>query len=444
MLLRGRRQAPSPNVVRAAVFLAAFAIYLASPVLQITDSRYTLLTSEAILLHHSVDLASFNVPEPAAEHPDAGVPGNRARTYQLRRVKAGIVTYFPHGSAILSVPFVAVMNLFGLSAVAPDGTYSLVGAMRMQKLMAAMVTAALAGVLFDAAALMLPLGWAIVAAFGAAFGTQLWSTASRGMWSHTWAAFLAGCVVYELVSAQVRGRDPRPVLTSSLLCWAYFARPTASVPIVCVAAYIALFHRKALPRFVATGLVWLGALVAYSRAVFGTALPPYFRASRLAYGTILVGLHGNLISPSRGVLITVPILAWVFFIIARYWNTIPARRLCVLALAIVGLHALAVSSHPEWWGGRSYGARFFTDAVPWFFLLAILGIRAMLDAAPSRGRVPTLAAGAILLVLSVAINARGALSYATLEWVDRRPTSVPTAAFEWNDPQFLAGMFGIR
>ena len=52
-----------------------------------------------------------------------------------------------------------------------------------------------------------------------------------------------------------------------------------------------------------------------------------------------------------------------------------------------------------------------------------------------------LTVGAVLLVLSVAINARGALSWDTALWnpfpvnVDQRPERL----WDWSEPQFLAG-----
>jgi len=68
------------------------------------------------------------------------------------------------------------------------------------------------------------------------------------------------------------------------------------------------------------------------------------------------------------------------------------------------------------WGG-CYGARYSTGLAPWFTLLAVIGVRALLDHGGSwpnhRG---TMIAGGALLALSIFINARGAVSYETSLW----------------------------
>jgi hypothetical protein len=108
----------------------------------------------------------------------------------------------------------------------------------------------------------------------------------------------------------------------------------------------------------------------------------------------------------------------------------------------------AVFAWENWWGGHSYGPRLLTELVPWLALLGILGVAAMLAAAEPpagrglrRRRSVELAVGAALLVLSVAIHARGALSWDTVLWnyypvdVDRRPARL----WDWSEPQMLAG-----
>ena len=108
------------------------------------------------------------------------------------------------------------------------------------------------------------------------------------------------------------------------------------------------------------------------------------------------------------------------------------------------LHVIA--GFDPWWGGHSYGARYTTGLVPWFVLLAVLGLKAMLDWETRRGASVTtrrralLACGALLLGLSVFINARGAMAHATWRWnvlpanVDEHPERI----WDWRDPQFLA------
>jgi hypothetical protein len=80
-------------------------------------------------------------------------------------------------------------------------------------------------------------------------------------------------------------------------------------------------------------------------------------------------------------------------------------------------------------------------------LLAILGVRAMRDSsglrASRRGRRTELTVGAVLLILSVAIHARGAWSWDTVLW-NYFPVDVDRAQarlWDWRQPQWLAGVF---
>jgi hypothetical protein len=95
------------------------------------------------------------------------------------------------------------------------------------------------------------------------------------------------------------------------MAWLYFVRPTFCIPIVGISAYLLFYHRRSLGAYIVTGCVWLAAFVAYSRYYFGVNLPNYYRADRLTFDSFWEALAGNLISPSRGLFIYVPVLVFV-------------------------------------------------------------------------------------------------------------------------------------
>ncbi len=66
-------------------------------------------------------------------------------------------------------------------------------------MIAALLMASLVIIFFRTALLLLDWRWSAAIAIGAGFGTQMWSTASRGMWSHTWEMTLSGLVIYLLL-----------------------------------------------------------------------------------------------------------------------------------------------------------------------------------------------------------------------------------------------------
>jgi hypothetical protein len=428
------------------IFAATLSVFLFSRIHQVADSHYSMLLSQSLVSRGRFALDAYALPrhEPVWH----GYYFKNGPIYQLEVAGGRLYYHLPPGSSVLSAPFVAAFNLVGVSAASEDGSYDPRGEVIIEAGLAALLMAALAAIFFYTARLVLPLGWSAAAALGAAFGTQVYSTASRALWSDTWGILLLGVVVLLLLRNEVKGRGLSPVLLASLLAWTYFVRPTFSVHITMVSVYVFISHRRTFLPYALTGLAWLALFVCYSWLHFGRPLPSYYSASRLEFGSFWEALAGNLVSPARGLLVYVPILLYVAFLLVRYRATLSHRRLVWLAASITAGHLLAISSFNHWWGGHSFGPRFSTGLVPWLVLLGVLGVRAMLDwkerraAAPRAGWRAQLACGAALLVASMFINTRGATSHATWLW-NMRPAEIdqhPERLWDWTQPQFLAGM----
>src|SRR5947209_3943830 len=109
-----------PDLVTGLViFIIACSIFLASHLRQIADSKYSLLVSESLLHHGSFALDGYVFPGLNTERQAAQGFGG---IYQLELREGHIYYYFPPGSSILSIPYVAVWNALGVSAVNADGT----------------------------------------------------------------------------------------------------------------------------------------------------------------------------------------------------------------------------------------------------------------------------------------------------------------------------------
>lgn len=414
------------------VFALTLTIFLFSRVHQVTDSAYSMMLTQSLIDHRSFTLDHYKTPA----------------VYQLEIVNGHTYYLFPPGTPVLSIPFVWVLNRFGISAVNADGTYNPRGEMMIEAGLAALLMATLASIFFFTAQLVLPASCSAVIAFGGALGTQVYSTASRALWSDTWGIFLLGIVIMLLLAHETGKRAVNPILLATLLSWAYFVRPTFAVPIAAISVYMFLVNRRLFLQFAVTGAVWLACFVVYSNFQFGAPLPSYYRANRLVFNFFGTALAGNLISPARGLLVYVPVLFFIGYLLVRYRKFLSHTRLIWLSLPIIVLHLLAVSGFPHWWGGHSFGPRFTTGLVPWFVLLAILGVEAMLKwrAEASRSKNSwawkvQLACGGMLLLLSVIINTLGATSHATWLW-NSRPKGVdehPERLWDWRQPQFLAG-----
>jgi hypothetical protein len=229
-----------------------------------------------------------------------------------------------------------------------------------------------------------------------------------------------------------------------LLAWGYFVRPTSNLPIVAITLYVAVRHRSRLYLYLATGAFWLLTFAIYSWHLFGTLFPNYYLARRLSFNIPFEALAGHLFSPSRGLVIYVPVLLFVIWILFRYRRRLQHRSLLWLAGFVVLSHLIIISGFDHWWGGFCYGSRLTASLVPWFVLLSIIGIKGMLARSDleNRGKYFERGAGFLLLALSIFINARGALARETWKWniypenVDNRPSRL----WDWHDPQLLAGL----
>lgn len=445
--LRSARRLSPTIQVGALIFVFTLSIFLFSRIHQVTDSQYSMLVSQSLIEHGSFQLDHYALPryEPVWH----GYYYKNGPIYQLEITRGHIYYHLPPGSSILSTPFVAVLKIFGVSAAFPDGTYDPQGEARIESGLAALLMATLAVIFFFTARLILPLWWSVTVALGGALGTQVYSTASRALWSETWGILLLGIVVYLLLRHGIGKREFNPIVLATLLSWMYFVRATFSVHIFFITVYLLIFHRRLFLRYAITGAAWLAGFVLYSWLNFGQLLPNYYRASRLQFDVFWEALAGNLFSPSRGVLVYVPVLFFVAFMLVRYRLYLFHRRLLWLSLAIIAGHLVIVSSFNHWWGGHSFGPRFMTGVVPWFVLLGTFGIEAMLKWREERGATASrakwhsqLACGALLLVLSAFINTRGATSHATWLW-NVRPLGIdehPERLWDWSQPQFLAGI----
>jgi hypothetical protein len=413
------------------LFLLVVLVYYKSPVHYMEDSAYSLLMDEAILHHGTPNMISYQVPR------GTGPGFVNGYSWNIALVKGRLVYAFPWGMPILTLPAVAVANALGYT-IAPEHAYSVIREMRMQAVLSSLLSALIVCLVYDAAASLLPAGWSLVIALSVAFGTQMWSSVSRSLWAQTWYLLLITLVIVALLRGWFR-----PVLLATLLAWSGFVRPMAAPTLLIVGAYILFALKSYWARilYVATGLLWATLLGGIMLFFVGHLLAPVYDPGLLAVNGSVNRLIGILFSPSRGLLVYIPVVIVPLYLSARYWQHLPQRRLALLALAAIFATSMTLASCRIWWGGWSYGPRDLVETVPWFALLAILGIRAFLDDSrvPTPRRTIAISAAALLLILSVITNAPGALS-PSAGWWNARPDidTHPERLWDWGHPQFLA------
>jgi hypothetical protein len=439
---RDRRRTRSRWRLRAAVFLAALAVLLASPAHLFSDSKYSLLVTQSLLERRGLAIEAFLPPSVR----DAVCDPARGAPYQLTCVEGRLYHYFPTGGALLAVPFAVAGRPFGLSPVDGNGRWTRDGELRLQRYVAAVLMALFAVATFELGATQLPARPALGLTLAAVLGTQVWSTASRVLWPQTWTLLLGALAVLELLRAERDDREPRPALLATLLAWAFFTRPTAALALAAVGVYLLRRRRRLWMTFAAVGVAWLAPFVAWSSSVFGTAVPPYYALQRLSGEHFAEALAGNLISPARGLLTFLPHVLFLGYLVVRYPPR-DRRALAVLAGAVASAHLVVTSAYPHWWGGHSFGPRLLTDMLPWLALLAAVSVRSWLASASSgrstrehrRFRLER-AVAALLVAMAIAIHAGGALSEESelWNWSPQRIDSAPQRVWDWSDPQLVA------
>ena len=157
------------------------------------------------------------------------------------------------------------------------GAYDQNGEIAIQSILAPVLIASLCAIAVLLANQLLPLWPSVIVALGLAFGTQVWITASRSLWSHSWLLMLHTLAVWLLLRDATGARRVNGWLLGSLMAWSYFVRPSSAIAIGAIGLYLLVTRREALAGYAVAGLGWLGGFVAYSWTHFGTLMPTYFQ-----------------------------------------------------------------------------------------------------------------------------------------------------------------------
>jgi hypothetical protein len=408
-------------IVAIAVSVAAFVVFFLSPVRMETDSYWVVFTARSLVAHGDVNLDEYHE---IVEHGTG---------FQVERYQGHTYYEASLATSLAAVPFVAVASLLdgrGLDHRLAEGH-----ALPLDGVIAAVIAALATALMFVVLSGLTTRRWiALLSTAAFAFGTQVWSTASRTTWMHTPSLL---CLAVALLLAQRVARNGKGVLAlGAVLGLAYFVRPTNVVPLVIFGIWIAFHGRHALLRYASGAGSVFATFFVVNYAFYGRALQPYFRGSRLGLSPKIVeALVGNLVSPSRGLFVFVPValVAGYGFIVKRRDGDLRSLDLAVAASAVG--YWLVVSTVPEWWAGWAYGPRWLTDIAPFvvWFLPPVLA--RIVD----HRRVLLGAAVATALVLSIAIQARGSLAPSSVEW-NWHPTDIgfdQARLWDWSDPQFL-------
>ncbi len=299
-------------------------------------------------------------------------------------------------------------------------------------------------VIFFIGRLFLPDAYSALLALIFAFATSAWSTASRALLQPAPSILMLSLALYLLLTADAKPWRVAPAAVPVAL--AYLLRPNNALIVAAVTLYVAAHYRRYLAAYLLCALPVAAAFLVFNESIYHRALPTYFTRSlpRLPsnFSPLLQAAMGAMVSPSRGLLIYTPVFLF------SAWGMVWARRTGwrqplanYLIAIVVGYWLLIVVYFEIWWGGHSYGPRYFCDVTPIFVFFLIPVLMRWRESVKWPPR-PSVVAFAILLGVSGFIHSRGARTMDVYLW-NLSPANVdqnPGRLWDWSDPQFLRGL----
>jgi hypothetical protein len=419
------------------VFLTVYAVYLNSGNAVPLDSMWTIPTSMSILKQGNTDLNEYR---PLIDRTAEG-------SYLIQKINGHLYANYPASTALLIAPVVVVAEQFARLAYAINlATYVQNVVPQMLELLIASLFAALTVLLlYRIAREFLALLPALTLAIIFAFGTAAWSVASRALWRNGISMFVLTVALYLIVLAR---NKPRLIQFVSLpLAFSFTVRGTNGLSIVFITLYVLLQYRSYFWRYLLWALPVAVPFALYNLAIYQAPASPYYSVYQpfsAAHPNLIEGALGNLISPSRGLLIFSPVLILAVAGVAIKLKQRTFEKLDGALIAIIVGHWLVISDFTLWWGGWAYGPRFFIDVLPYFFYLMIPAVAALTQL---RGMRKWAAVTVVILLagFSCFVHYRGANAEEVMNEWHTWPTDLGNSSarlWDWRDPQFLRGLGG--
>ncbi|MGD0917232.1 MAG: hypothetical protein ABSB22_12325 [Thermodesulfobacteriota bacterium] len=424
------------------LFFLVFIGHLVSRNITSVDSKWSIPTAMSIIKEGNTHLD---------EYGEILQKNNYSATQEI---DGHYYSIFPVGVSLLAVPFVYASEKM-LDSLLPlirdlaryqghdlPGTITVISiAPGIELFVASVIIAVTTVFIYLIAHGFLDRQYAFLISLVFAFCTSAWSTASRGLWQHGPSMLMLTITLYLIL----RGKNnPRLLQFASIpLAFSYVIRPTNCIPVVLLTVFMVVYHRQHFLRYILWALVIAVPFVIFNLSIYRSLLSPYYYLShsfRFDLG-FLWSLAGHLISPSRGLLIYSPILMFSIYGIAAGIKKGEFKPLDWFLLLILFVHWIVISSFSNWWGGFSFGPRYFADMIPYWIYFLILGVARILQYKGMK-KIVLVSIFVCLVGISFFVHYRGANDWDVYRW-NSEPIDVdakPERVWEWNDIQFLRGV----
>ncbi len=396
------------------------------------DTLPATLLPVSMLKYHDANLTEFE----GFFHPQPDLWRAGFVFGALQNKDGEIISSYPLGGAVLAAPFYALARIAGI--LKPDDwqSYRLTG-----KLAASFLVAMSAGVIFLCLSQLLPWSSALWLSLAYGLGTGAFSTASQGMWQHGPGMLCLSVALWAVVNLE-RHTNPRYLIAFAAgvaLTLAVWCRNVNVFAAGAVSLYVLIYQRRLLWIYAAplvVGAVWL---LQYNYSHFGNLSggydaildSPWHRSRNLLVTGLFQhplwqGLLDTWLSPSKGLLIYSPFMIFAF---APLWIKINSqRRLLFILFLWVSLTSVVLAKNSLWWGGTSFGPRYFLEMS--VALVVLIGL--------VYSHLPRLARYGLnaLIVLSVSIHTLGAF-YAPCGWAETPEFAdfKPQRHWDWRDTE---------
>jgi hypothetical protein len=415
------------------------------------DSRWTVFIAMSLWQHGDTNLDEYSrqIRESDFYAVECVSPDGHARHGGPEACDGHWYNSYPIGGPILTAPLVLaavgvikllhpLLDRFHTSQPVIEGflrgDYDLAHPL-IEMEVASLLLAFATVVIYFTARRFLPEKRALILALLYALATPAYSIGGRAIWQHSPSMLLLAIIILMLLEAEEKpwlaGWVGLPVALS------YTVRPTDSLFVIVFTAYVAVRFRPYLLRYLLVALPVAVMLVSYNYSIYHRVLAPYYQSHLDGFyprnwRLFGEGLAGNLVSPSRGLLVYTPVFLFSFLSMARgLWETPLKKWLGGLTLA----HWIAVSSYIAcWWAGYCYGPRFFSDLTP-IFVLFLIPYFARWEGLSRVART----AFVVCALVGLAMHLRGGWSTAVYEW-NVKPVPLGRdlgRLWSWSDAAFL-------
>ncbi|MFK7804368.1 MAG: hypothetical protein AB8G95_22220 [Anaerolineae bacterium] len=348
-----------------------------------SDPLLTLPTSQALIQTGHTYLTHLEDQTITPDgRPLSAVVGN----YQAAEINGEIVDVYSPGPALITIPLTAVLTRAGYDLNDPSTN------MAVQNRLAFLTSSLVLIGLYFICRVRLEIIPSLTISHVTFFGSSIFANMGLAYFNLNiallftcWALLLLailerkGLVDGPTDSALIRffaNSTPAIVGTSIGLCLflAFTGRPSAAILIVITFGYLLLHHRTVAYFAMGSALAFLIVFSLWSQAEYGELLPIYFNPEKSndAPLPIWIGVLGNLVSPSRGMLVFMP---WLMLVPAMilWQRRVITSKLTVWIGIWFALLLVTVSRSVIWWGGASFGPRLMAEVVPGLVLLGVFG-----------------------------------------------------------------------